>query len=91
MNVQSELQWETIVSFSDLPSANVLADRLRSDGFPTLVTSDSHLLGEARQCQVRVPIELARRARWLLAQSQFTDEELDYLATGKLGDDQASP
>jgi len=87
MNALSEPQWEAVASFSDLPSANVLAERLRGDGFPTIVISDSNLLGEARQCQVRVPAELARRARWLLAQSQFTDEELNYLATGKLVDE----
>ena len=89
MSAQSEPQWETVASFSDVPSANVLAERLRGDGFPTIVISDSHLLGEARLCQVRVPVELARRARWSLAQSHFTDEELNYLATGQLSDDEA--
>jgi hypothetical protein len=34
-----------------------------------------------------VPSPLVHRAKWLLAESQFTDEELNYLATGKLGTD----
>ena len=31
-----------------------------------------------------VPAYLARRARWVLAQSDFTESELNYLATGDL-------
>jgi hypothetical protein len=84
MGAKSKPNWEVIVSLSDLPSAHVLATRLEAEGVAALVTSDTQLLGEARACDVLVPSELAHRARWLLSQSEFTDEELNYLATGKL-------
>jgi hypothetical protein len=62
---------------------------LRSEGVPAEVVSDTPILGEVRPCEVRVPHELAHRARWLMAEAQFTDAELTFLATGKLegGDD----
>jgi hypothetical protein len=48
------------------------------------VVSDTSLLGEARRCEIRVTSELAHRARWLMSQAQFTDAELNFLATGEL-------
>jgi hypothetical protein len=58
----------------------------QAEGVPTEVVSDTLLLGEARRCEIRVPSELAHRARWLMSQAQFTDAELTFLATGKLED-----
>jgi hypothetical protein len=40
---------------------------------------------ESRYC-VLVPSSLVHRAKWVLADSDLTDAELDYLATGKLSD-----
>ena len=82
-----EPQWQAIASLSDVPSAHILAQRLIFEGVPARVTSDAQLLGEGRNCEVQVPTTLAHRARWLLAESQFTDEELNYFATGDLGTD----
>ena len=56
----------------------------RTEGVPAEVVSDTSLLGEARHCEIRVPPELAHRARWLMSQAQFTDAELTFLATGEL-------
>ncbi|HME37606.1 MAG TPA: hypothetical protein VKG63_01490 [Steroidobacteraceae bacterium] len=81
----SNLVWDVVVTFSDVPSAQAMAVLFRGEGVPAEVISDTSLLGEARRCEIRVPSELAHRARWLMSQAQFTDAELEFLATGKLG------
>jgi hypothetical protein len=82
-----DLEWQVVTSLLDVPSAQILAQRLIFEGVPARVISDPQLLGEGRYCEVQVPSELADRARWLLAESQFTDEELNFFATGELGTD----
>jgi hypothetical protein len=85
----SDQEWQAVASLSDVPSAQVLAQRLKFEGVPARVMSDPQLLGEGRSCEVQVPSVLAHRARWLMSQAQFTDAELAFLATGELesGDD----
>lgn len=87
MSSTSNLAWDVVATFSDVPSAHAMATLFRAEGVPAEVVSDTSLLGEARRCEIRVPSELAHRARWLLF--QFTDAELTFLATGELesGDD----
>jgi len=80
----SNFAWNVVATFSDVPSAQALATLFRAEGVPVEVVSDTSLLGEARCCEIRVPAELAHRARWLMSQAQFTDAELTFLATGKL-------
>jgi hypothetical protein len=84
MSSTSSLAWDVVVSFSDVPSAHAMAVLFRAEGVPAEVVSDTSLLGEARRCEIRVPQELAHRARWLMSQAQFTDAELSFLATGEL-------
>jgi hypothetical protein len=84
MSPTSILAWDVVATFFDVASAHAMAVLLRDEGVPAEVFSESSLLGQARQCEVRVPAELARRARWLMSQSQFTDAELTFLATGEL-------
>ena len=81
----SKLPWEVVASFSDVASAHAVAVLLRDEGVPAEVVSDTSLLGEARRCEIRVPTELAHRARWVMSEAQFTDSELTFLATGELG------
>jgi hypothetical protein len=78
-------EWETVAFLTDVPVAEVLAQLLADEGVLSRVVSDPQLFGEGRNCEIQVPSDLAHRARWLLAQSQFTDAELNYLATGELG------
>jgi hypothetical protein len=80
----SNSSWEVVASFSDAASAHAMLVMFRGEGVPADVVGDTSLLGEARHCEVRVPSELAHRARWLMSQAQFTDTELTYLATGEL-------
>lgn len=83
-------KWQAVASLSDVPSAQVLAQRLIFEGVPARVMSDPQLLGEGRGCEVQVPSVLAHRARWVMSQAQFTDAELTFLATGKLGGDDSA-
>jgi hypothetical protein len=92
MSPTSNLAWDVVATFSDLPSAHATVTLFRDEGVPAEVVSDTSLLGEARRCEIRVPRELAHRALWLMSQAQFTDAELTFLATGKLeGTDNADP
>jgi hypothetical protein len=86
MGPTANLVWDVVATFSDVPSAQVLVALFRAEGVPTDLVSDTSLLSEARRCEVRVPPALMHRARWLMAQAQFTDAELVFLATGKLDD-----
>jgi hypothetical protein len=75
-------KWEVLTTAPDLPSAHVLAQILTAQGVPSHVVPDSTLLGQAMPCRVMIDSALAHRARWVMSQSQFSDEELTFLATG---------
>jgi hypothetical protein len=82
----SREEWQKFEEFSDRGSAEALAVVLECEGVPTRIESFGLVAGiEARHC-VMVPASLAHRAKWVLADSDLTDSELDYLATGKLTD-----
>jgi hypothetical protein len=83
----SESTWQLLVTVYDTISAQLLTDRLNGEGVPTQVRSDSELLGMARACQIFVPPELLHRARHVLDSERFSDSELAWLATGRLGTD----
>ena len=73
-----------VASFTDIPSAQALAALLQSQRVPANIRAESVLLGEMRNCDVLVPVELAHRARWVLAQAHLSDAELTYIATGEI-------
>lgn len=78
--------WQQFETFSDRGSAEALAVVLECEGVPARVESSGLVAGiEARHC-VLVPASLVHRAKWVLADTDLTDSELDYLATGKLSD-----
>jgi hypothetical protein len=76
--------WETAAVVSDTLSAQALIGRLASEGVPARLQSDTALLGAARQCRILVPAGLLHRAKYVLWETQFTEEELAFLATGEL-------
>ena len=77
-------EWEIFRTFADRPSAELLARRLESEGVPTKVRSSKLELAVETGWQVWVAANLAHRARWILANSDFSDSELEFLVTGKL-------
>jgi hypothetical protein len=83
-------KWATIAVVSDTLSAQAIYERLVTEGVEARVRSDTALLGTARQCRIQVPAEAEHRAKRVLADAQFTDEELDRLATGESDDGKVS-
>jgi hypothetical protein len=87
MDATSRSAWTSVATFYDVGPAHTLAALLNDEQVPTRVTSDSKLIGDALIWEVSVPPELLERARTLLAQSNFADAEIEYLATGVLRSD----
>ena len=73
-------RWEVVAVVTDMVSAQVLRGRLEAEGVATRLEADTALLGEARQCRIRVPAAQVHRARCVLWQASFSDEELSALA-----------
>jgi hypothetical protein len=77
-------EWEVFRTFDDLGSAEVMCSWLLREEVPAKVETRSLEVGrEGRYC-VFVHRTLAHRARWVVAQLPPSDEELEFLATGKL-------
>jgi hypothetical protein len=84
------LEWRVVATFSDVASGHVIVTLFNREGLPAELILGNPLLGDANGCEIRVPHELAHRARWILSQAELTDAELTYLATGELGDADSS-
>jgi len=65
-------------------SADRLAAFLESSGVPAYVDHGALAVGLEGENKVFVAKELAHRARWLNSLPEITDEELAFLATGRL-------
>ncbi len=76
--------WEIVTVVPDTLSAQALLGLFASEGIRARVQTDSELLGAARRCHVLVPSKVIGRARCLLWQTRFSDEELSALAMGKV-------
>jgi hypothetical protein len=81
--------WQEFAVYSDAVSAEVAAGRLRSEGVPVDVLSERQVPGLMEAYRLRVPVEMMRRAEWVAASADdFTEEELAFIATGRLNPDQ---
>jgi hypothetical protein len=74
----STASWTSVVTLTDVPSAELPAERLRSEGVTVEIRSDSAILGQARYCDLIVPSNLLHRANCLQSQWQCPEVELDY-------------
>ena len=83
--------WCFLADAPDAPSANALLADLMSNGVAARIVADSVLLGEARPCKVFVRASQVHRARWLVSDPSFSDEELTCLATDSSNPDQSKP
>lgn len=80
---------ETIASFPDVASAEVAAALLRAHEIPVqLEPSDSFGQAIAPAIRLVVPSEQVRRVRWAIANSELSDSEYFFLATGELASGQ---
>jgi hypothetical protein len=79
----TDLQWRLLATFTDLPSAQSLAEVLGKEGIGVRVSSDAGVLGQAAPSRLWVEASQLHRARLWLSQRQFTDEELASLSSGE--------
>ncbi|MGH8149003.1 MAG: hypothetical protein ACRETB_03355 [Steroidobacteraceae bacterium] len=79
-------KWEVVAVAADTVSAGVLMGRLAAEGVRARMDADTAILGEARQCRIEVPPEAVRKARFVLWETQFSEEELASLALGEDGE-----
>ena len=87
--VPAPADWVCVISVADTVSAAAMVTRLESEGVPARIEKGSQLLGEGQLCAIVVPCRFERRALSILAEGQFTDDELAFLATGQLSCDDA--
>src|SRR5690349_20287996 len=79
--------WERFMSFPDSASAAAVAGYLEQNGLPSRVEAGSPTVDLSPAVHLLVEGHLFHRARWLLAQqADITEAELEFLATGRLGD-----
>jgi hypothetical protein len=83
-------QWQEFAAYSDSVSAEVAAELLRSEGVPVDVTSDEPMPGLSQGFRLKIPADMLHRARWVMSNASFTDEELAFIATGSLDSDGAN-
>jgi len=86
----SESEWRLLACLSDVPSAAVLAEILSSEQVAVRIITDAALMGQAAPCRVFVAATQAHRAQWILSQRAFSLEELTFLATGELTEEEAA-
>lgn len=79
----SETEWRLLTTLPDLPSAQSLVEIMIGDGIAARVMSDASVLGQAAPSRIYVDAAHFYRARSFIAARQFTDEELESLATGE--------
>jgi hypothetical protein len=72
--------WEEFAVYPDAASAEVFGGLLRSEAVPVKIVVDEPVPGLMRGVRLLVQKSLMHRARWVLAQTQPTDEELAALA-----------
>ena len=81
--------WTSFKRFTDKGSAEAVSIVLEAEGVPCRIDTPESVTGIEGIFHLMVPQSLEHRARWILAQSNYTDSELNYLATGKLlGDEE---
>ena len=82
--------WHDFAVYADRASAEVAAGVLRSEGVPVDIRSDEPVPGLIQSFRVRVPAGLAERAESVLANAEFTEQELALIATGQLDQDSSN-
>jgi hypothetical protein len=79
--------YELLVEFSDLGSADAVAGLLAGERIRTKVVAVRPVAGIPSAFRVLVAEKHLHRARWFLEHNEISENELIYLATGKLGGD----
>jgi Putative prokaryotic signal transducing protein len=72
--------WRLLLTLTDLPTAQSLAEVLAGEGIAVRVMSDAGVLGQAAPSRIYVDAQQYASARHSLAQRRLSDEELESLA-----------
>jgi hypothetical protein len=78
---------EPVGEFTSPATAEMIVGILRGENVRARVVAGKPLAGLPSQFQVLVAPGAAHRARWILRDSDLTERELCYLATGEFGPD----
>ena len=80
------MNWCLFKVFENSSEAELTKDFLQKNGVPVKIDFGS-LESGVDGVHLFVTESLLHRAKWIIADSAFTDTELDYLATGQLDND----
>jgi len=75
--------WEVLTTCADQFTAEAQAGLLRNDGIPVDVRMESSLPGLVSEARIFVPSLKLDRARWIIRNSEVSEEELYLAATGE--------
>jgi len=79
--------YELLAEFTDLGSADAVAGLLAGESIRATVVAVRPVAGIPSVFRVLVAEKHLHRARWFLEHNEISENELIYLATGKLGGD----
>ena len=81
--------WQVLTMAPNIPVAHAIESLLAGEGVECRLKSETTLLGELQPCAVLVEASFMHRAQFVLSAADFSDAELDFLATGALSCDAA--
>jgi hypothetical protein len=84
----SPVVWQDFRRYAERGPAEALCALMRAANVPCTVEARSLEAGVESQFCVLVPSHLAHRARWVASLPPLSEEELVFLATGKLPGDE---
>ena len=77
-------EWCVIREFPNYAGAEIMKSLLETAGVPTEIIPSDRITALYTGVRVLVKGSLVHRARWVLSNADFSEDELVYLATGEL-------
>jgi len=77
-------EWCVFCEFSNYAGAEIMKSVLEASGVPAIIVPSDRITAFYTGVRVLVNASLIHRARWLLKNADFSDAELNYLATHEL-------
>jgi len=85
-----DTHWTPFATYSNVASAEAMAGRLRGEGVPVQIQANEPVPGLTYEVKLLVPSHLVHRACYVLAQAQFSEEELAHCALNAIDDAERS-
>jgi len=77
-------EWCVFCEFTNYAGAEIMKSVLEASGVPAIIVPSDRITAFYTGVRVLVSASLIHRARWLLKNADFSDAELNYLATHEL-------